>query len=191
MLDDLQRRVLGHLPVWRTPDDAQAASENELAAVPGPFARSIVAYNLPELTARLALDASLPNQSEEDVLAVLEDLEAQGLAAQLPQPDALPNWQMTEAGRAALHAQPESVPPPHDLARIKSMVETSVRLVAAGMEPGSNEFNRGGGIDLDGFKAWRAAHVGPGGANYLAELDVLERQAPPIPPPAEEETPNA
>lgn len=85
---DVERRVLGHLPVWTADEDAFRAEEGE---------GTIRAYNLPDFTVRLAQDPCIPQRSEEQVQAFLSNLAAKGLAS-----ESEGSWSMTEAGLNAL-----------------------------------------------------------------------------------------
>lgn len=85
---DVERRVLGHLPVWTADEDALRAAEGE---------GSIRAYSLPDFTVRLAQDPCVPQRTEDQVLAFLSNLAAKGLAS-----ESEGSWVMTEAGLNAL-----------------------------------------------------------------------------------------
>jgi hypothetical protein len=89
---DVERRVLGHLPVWAADEEAFRAAEGE---------GSIRAYSLQDFTARLAQDPCIPQRSEEQVQAFLSNLAAKGLASEIEG-----SWSMTEAGLKALQDTP-------------------------------------------------------------------------------------
>lgn len=186
--NDTERRILGHLPIWRDPQ-AQATAE---AAEKDAGSRSITAYSTDELVARLSMDKtelSVEVQSQENpaawVAAQLEGLAKKGFC----ESDGT-GWKTTQAGAEALAQPNEGVPEPpaHDVDRIKGMVEFSTKLLAAGMEPGSDEFNKAGGITRQGVAAWRAAHAP---SAEPAVLDAIEAQAPAAPEPSDLEAPNA
>jgi|HubBroStandDraft_5_1064220.scaffolds.fasta_scaffold05682_14 hypothetical protein len=85
---DVERRVLGHLPVWTADENAFRVEEGE---------NSIRSYSLPELTVRLRQDACIPARTEEQVQAFLSNLAAKGLVSETDGA-----WVMTEAGLRAL-----------------------------------------------------------------------------------------
>lgn len=85
---DVERRVLGHLPVWTADEDALRTEEGE---------NSIRSYGLSDLTVRLAQDACIPQRTEDQVQAFLSNLAVKGLASELGGV-----WSMTEAGLRAL-----------------------------------------------------------------------------------------
>lgn len=69
--------------------------------------------------------------------------------------------------------------PPHDLERVRLMVENGIQAVEAGLQAGTSEFHKfakdaEGVLDHHGFKAWRANHSE--GCDP-AELDELEARA--------------
>lgn len=71
-------------------------------------------------------------------------------------------------------APPE--PPPMEFAQIKEMVDQGATLHAQGILAGTIPFHQGQGLDLHGFKAWRAAHADETGTGK-AELDAVEARA--------------
>lgn len=78
-------------------------------------------------------------------------------------------------------------PAPLDIGLIKAMVEKGAGLVAEGIQAGTTEFNRQGGLDFHGFRAWREAHADETGTG-AGELDAIEALAPVDP---DVETPEA
>jgi hypothetical protein len=89
---DIERRVLGHLPVWTADEKAYQKAEIDAGA-----SHSIRSYTAAELTARLLEDRSIPSRTEDQVAAFLNDLGEKGYAT-----DVDGQWSMTEAGLQAL-----------------------------------------------------------------------------------------
>jgi hypothetical protein len=181
---DLERRVLGNLPPWRSEEGQRiAAAEND----------TIAGFSVGELAQRLAISAAEvghPVFSEPDVRKILTDLAAKGYAVEVVEGLAADGsghpttrFRMTQTGLQALQAPEDNAPPPHDLLRIESMVGVSEKLVAAGMGAGSSEFNRAGGLDRKGFRDWRLHHAVTSETDGPTEatLDALEARAPEIP----------
>lgn len=184
LANDIERRILGHLPVWRGPERQAAAEQDEKEA----GFRSVTAYSTDDMVNRLSSDQVMAGEVRaqenpaEWVAAQLESLARKGLCEQ----DAGTGWKMTPEGAQAL-AQPNDglpSPPAHDVERIKGMVEFSTKLLAAGMEPGSDEFNKAGGITRQGVTAWRA-QLPEDFASEPGELDAIEAQAPLAPEPSD------
>lgn len=92
MLSPLQRRVLGHLPVWTDDEDAFQRAELEAGA-----AESIRSYTVAELYARLTSDPHMPALTEAQLLSGLKVFEGEGLASCSDGA-----WSMTEGGLIAL-----------------------------------------------------------------------------------------
>jgi hypothetical protein len=89
---DIERRVLGHLPVWASDEKAFLDEEGD---------GSIRSYTLPELTIRLAQDPCIPTRTENQVQTFLAALETKGYASE---DDG--GWSMTEDGLKALTDTP-------------------------------------------------------------------------------------
>jgi hypothetical protein len=85
---DIERRVLGHLPVWAADEEAFVQAELD-----GGAKESIRSYSVGELTARLLDDKSIPARSEDQVAAFLESLQEKDLAVETDG-----RWGMTKAG---------------------------------------------------------------------------------------------
>jgi hypothetical protein len=89
---DVERRILGHLPVWTSDEESFKAAEGD---------GCIRAYDLPGFTARLTQDPCIPPRTEDQVGAFLTNLASKGLAS-----ESEGSWSMTEAGLKALQDTP-------------------------------------------------------------------------------------
>jgi hypothetical protein len=89
---DIERRVLGHLPVWTVDEEAYQQAELDAGA-----SHSIRSYTVAEIAARLLEDRAVPQRTEDQVATFLKDLGEAGYAT-----EADGRWSMTEAGLAAL-----------------------------------------------------------------------------------------
>lgn len=176
-LTDVQRRVLGHIPVWRDESVRESVIEHEVAS----GHRSIQSYTTTELLARLATDRGLRAEDNKPGVfeRTLDELEGAGFAV-----DGDEGWTMTEAGFDALHDDSAIYKPPFEFARIAAGVVLAGKLKSAGILPGTSEFNLAGGLDRPTVQAWADAH----GAG-VPDLDDLIAAAPERPEPEPEEVP--
>ena len=97
-LSDVQRRVLGNLPAYRSADSHAAAATDAVKA--GAIATADAwpsTRTVADVTVRVAKDPYAPLNKEAAVLEVLEDLRALGFVAVRGQ-----QWNMTRAGLDAL-----------------------------------------------------------------------------------------
>lgn len=97
-LTDVQRRVLGNLPAYRSADGHAAAAVD--AVKYGTIASADewrTTRDLSDLTVRVAKDPFTPLSEEDAVFEVLEDLRAEGLVSVRGS-----QWGMTKAGLDAL-----------------------------------------------------------------------------------------
>lgn len=95
-LNDLERKIVGHLPVWAADEQAHVEAEG------GPE-NSVRCYTLQELHERLLEDVSIrPPLSAEGLALALGELARMGLVSR-DGSGVRPTFRMTEAGFEALH----------------------------------------------------------------------------------------
>lgn len=100
-LNDLERKIVGHLPVWAADEEAHVEAEG------GPDA-SVRCYTLVQLHERLLEDVSIQPPLELGALAVaLAELVRMGLVSRDGTGDEPATFRMTEQGFGALHAPVE------------------------------------------------------------------------------------
>lgn len=100
MINDFERRLIGHLPVWTADEDALVAAEGG----PGVAVRS---YTLAQFTERMNEDPKTPMLEEEAMGVLLGELVKLGFAWR-DGSGVKPVFGMTEAGFNALHEPVES-----------------------------------------------------------------------------------
>ena len=99
-LNDLERRIVAHLPVWVEDEAAHVAAETEVHGA------SVRSYSLDEFTARMAGDPFSPELTREQVALALQACVHEGWAWRDGSGEE-PRYGMTKVGFESLHLRPE------------------------------------------------------------------------------------